>query len=141
MEILWEGLGYGAAYSVVGLVMLLLGYYVLDALTPGHLGRHLVHEHSMSAAVVAAAWFLGIGLILFTAIWTNGESGFGQALLNTVCFGLLGIVIQAAAFVALDLLTPDKLGHIVCQERVVPMAVVSAAGLLAVSGVICASIA
>ena len=54
--------------------------------------------------------FLGQGAIIFASIWTNATSGFGQALLYTVVFGVLGVVLQAVAFVALDLLTPGRLG-------------------------------
>ena len=47
----------------------------------------------------SAGGFLGQGAIIFASIWTNATSGFGQALLYTVVFGVLGVVLQAVAFV------------------------------------------
>ena len=35
-------IGYAVAYTGVGIALLVLGFYVLDLLTPGHLGRHIM---------------------------------------------------------------------------------------------------
>ena len=133
-------IGYALAYTAVGLVLLPLGYLVLDLLTPGHLGRHIYQDRSVSAGIVLAAGFLAQGAIIFTTIWTNATSGFGQALLYTVVFGLLGVVLQAVAFLALDLLTPGKMGALVTEVAFHPAALVSAAAQLSVAAIIVASI-
>ena len=133
-------IGYAVAYTAVGLVLLALGYLALDLLTPGHLGRRIYDERSVSAAVVLAAGFLAQGAVVFTTIWTNATSGFGRALLYTVVFGVLGVVLQAGAFVALDLLTPGKLGHLVTEVGFHPASLVSAAAQLSVAAIIVASI-
>jgi hypothetical protein len=97
---------------------------------------------SGSAGLVAAAWLIGTGAIVFTAIWTNGETSLGSALLWTVVFGLLGIVVNTLMLVAVDLVTPGRLGEIVCTPGdAVPLAYVTAAAAIAVSAVVCASIA
>ena len=129
-------------YLGVGVALLILAAYVVDLLTPGRLVAHVVEERSYSAAVVLAAALLGQGLVIFTAIWTNAETGFGDALLWTVAFGLLGVVLSAVAFTVVDLLTPGKLGEILSRPGPVqPVAVVTAAAHLAVAAIVVASIA
>ena len=135
-----ESIGYAAAYTGVGIALLVLGFFVLDLLTPGHLGRHIAEERSVNAAIVLAAGFLAQGAVVFAAIWTNATSGFGDALLWTVVFGVVGVVLQAVAFLALDLLIPGKLGSHLMEVRFHPASLVFAAVQLAVAAIVVASI-
>ena len=133
-------IGYAAAYTGVGIALLVLGFYVLDLLTPGHLGRHIYEERSVNAGLTLAAGFLGQGAIVFASIWTNATNGFGKALLYTVVFGVLGVVLQAVAFVALDALIPGRLGQHLMEPDFHPASLISAAVQLAVAAIIVASI-
>ena len=135
-----QSIGYAAAYTGVGIALLVLGFYVLDLLTPGHLGRHIYEGRSVNAALTLASGFLGQGAIVFASIWTNATSGFGRALLYTVVFGVLGVVLQAVAFLVLDLITPGRLGSHLMEPGFHPASLVSAAVALAVSVIIVASI-
>jgi uncharacterized membrane protein YjfL (UPF0719 family) len=135
-----QSIGYAVAYTGVGIALLILGFFVLDLLTPGHLGRHIAENRSVNAALVLAAGFLGQGLIVFASIWTNATSAFGLALLYTVVFGILGVVLQAVAFLVLDLITPGKLGSHVMEVGFHPASLVLAAAQLAVALIIVASI-
>ena len=90
--------------------------------------------------MVLAAGFLGQGIIIFASIWTNAASAFGEALLYTVVFGVLGVLLQAVAFVVLDLITPGKLGSHVTEVAFHPASVVLAAVQLSVAAIIVASI-
>ena len=135
-----ESIGYAVAYTGVGIALLVLGFYALDLLTPGNLGRHIAEQRSLNAAVALTGGFLGQGAIIFASIWTNATSGFGQALLYTVVFGVLGVVLQAIAFVGLDLITPGRLGEHLTETAFHPACVVSAAVQLSVAGIIVASI-
>jgi uncharacterized membrane protein YjfL (UPF0719 family) len=135
-----ESIGYAVAYTGVGIALLTLGFFALDLLTPGHLGRHIYENRSVNAAVTLAAGFLGQGAIVFASIWINATSGFGQALLYTVVFGVLGVALQAVAFVVLDLITPGRLGEHLMEGPFHPASLVSAAVQLAVSAIIVASI-
>ena len=80
-------IGYAVAYTGVGIALLVLGFFVLDLLTPGNLGRHIAEHRSLNAAIAVGGGFLGQGAIVFASIWTNATSGFGRALLYTVVFG------------------------------------------------------
>jgi uncharacterized membrane protein YjfL (UPF0719 family) len=133
-------IGYAAAYTGVGILLLVVGAVALDLLTPGHLARHIYEERSVNAGIALAAGFLGQGAIAFSTIWTNATSGFGTALSYTVAFGVLGVALQVVAFVVLDLLTPGKLGETLMQVPFHPASLVTAASTLAVSAIIVASI-
>ena len=135
-----QSIGFAAAYTGVGIALLALGFYALDLLTPGHLARHIYENRSVNAALTLAAGFLGQGAVVFASIWTNATSGFGQALLYTVAFGVLGVLLQAVAFLALDLVVPGRLGQHLMEPAFHPASLVSAAVQLAVAGIIVASI-
>ncbi|MCW2868126.1 MAG: hypothetical protein JWR20_2314 [Marmoricola sp.] len=143
---LWSAVYHGVVYALLGGVVLVAAYYVLDLLTPGHLGRHLLggpeSPPSASAALVSAAWLLGNGAVLFTAIWTNGETSLGQALLWTLVFGVIGCALNSVMLLAIDAVTPGNLRAVICTPgAVLPLAAVLAAATLAVSAIVCASIA
>lgn len=137
---MWDNLLYAVVYLGVGIGLLILAAFVVDLLTPGRLVSHV--SESYSSALVLAAALAGQGLVIFTAIWTNASSGFGDALLWTVAFGLLGVALTAVAFLVVDVLTPGKLGTILARPGPVqPVAIVAAAAHLAVAGIVVASIA
>ena len=133
-------LGYASAYSLLGAVLLGVGFVVFDALTPGRLAEPYWVHRSVNAAIVVAAGFLGLGLVVFAAIWTNAEAGFGAALGWTAAFGLLGVVLQALAGAVLELLTPGRMRDALVEQRLHPASIVVAAVQLAVSLVVVASI-
>jgi uncharacterized membrane protein YjfL (UPF0719 family) len=125
------------AYSGIGLAVLVVGYFVMDALTPGHLGRH-VSEGNPNAAVLVAASLLSLGLIEWFAIYFTGAGWHG--LDDALIFGLIGVAVQALGFFILDLLTPGKLGAILMGTRFHPAAAVSAAAQVAVALIVSASL-
>ena len=140
MDDLLPALGYGIAYGLLGTLVLAAGWFVLDVLTPGRLGEHLRTSHS--AGLVAATWMLAQGLIVFTAIWTNAASGFGDALVWTAAFSVLGVLLQTVAWRLVDLVTPGSLGEEVCVAgETQPLAKVTAGVIVAVALVVVASIA
>jgi hypothetical protein len=149
---LLDALWHAAVYAILAGGLLLLAYYVLDLLTPGHLGKHLqgvdetgaesVHHQSKSAALVTAAWLISNALVLFTSIWRNGDTAFGWALGYTFAFGLFGIALNSIMFIAIETILPGRLREIITQPGPVrPLAVVAAAVALSVGAIVCASIA
>lgn len=136
--------GYALVYSLVGVLLLGVGYFVFDLITPGKLGDYLTHDdpaqRSISAAIVVSGMALATGYIVRTAILLNGESGFGQALWATALWGVLGIVLLMVGFVVVDALTPGKLREIICRPGFHPAAVLSFAVSIAVAMIVSASI-
>jgi hypothetical protein len=152
MNDLLNALGHAVAYAGIAGLLLVISYFVLDLVTPGRLGSHLlgaddkgepsVHLHSFSASVVTAAWLVSNAAVLFTSIWTNGATSLGTALGWTVAFGVLGILLNAVMLFVIDAITPGNLRDVVCRPGPArPLAYVAAATSFAVAAIVCASIA
>ncbi|MFB9517584.1 DUF350 domain-containing protein [Streptomyces purpureus] len=135
-----NGLGRATAYGALGVVLLILGIFLIDALTPGKLGRQIWQERNRNAATLLSSALLGIGGIVFTSIWTTYHD-FGKGLVSTAAFGLLGLVMMAVAFLVVDLVTPGKLGATLVDPQPHPAVWVTASCNLAVSAIVSASIA
>lgn len=130
------------AYIGVSLILLVIGFFVLDLLTPGHLASEVAHGNK-SAGVLAAVELASLGLILWFAIYFNG-GGWG-ALDDAAVFGLIGIAAQAASFKLIDLATPGHLsahcwGERENQHRVTATATWAAGAQVAVSLIVCAAL-
>lgn len=96
------------AYTGVGLVILVIGFFVLDLLTPGNLGKQVV-EGNPNAALLSAATMLSLGIVLWFAIFFTAPGW--QGLDETAVFGIVSVAAQAIGFLVLDLVTPGKLGE------------------------------
>lgn len=55
-------------YSILGIVMCIIGYKVIDWLIPGKLGKQIGEDRNMAVAIVAGAMILGICIIIAAAI-------------------------------------------------------------------------
>lgn len=130
----------GLAYGVVGIVLMLIGYKVIDFLTPADLGDLLVTHRRRDAGLIVGASTLGIGLIVSVAILTSGGD-LVRGLAESAGFGVIGIALMGVAFVAVDRVTPGSLGQIMSDEHEDrALAYVIAAFVLAVAGIIAAAI-
>lgn len=134
------GLGYAAAYIAVGVALLVLGYLAWEAVTVRNNIATAVFDGSWNAALLIASGWLGQGAIAFTNIWVNGSQGIGDGVLWTAGFGIFTLVVQVAAFLVLDLMTPGRLYERICEVGFAPFSLWVVAGNLAVSAIICASI-
>ncbi len=132
-----ELVGQVLAYSGVGLVVLVAGFFVIDALTPGKLGQ-LVMDGNVNAGVITATWLFSIGLILYFAIYFTGAGWDG--LDDAAVFGIVGVAAQAAGFFILDMLIPGKLADHCFEPKMHPAAWVTAGIQISVALVICASL-
>ena len=140
----WEDLATqlaaGLLYGVVGIVLLALGFRMIDLLTPGHLGRQLCEDRNRNAGVIVSAAMLAIGIIVTSAIVAS-DGDLAKGLGQSAGFGLVGIALLGVAFVVVDLITPGKLGDIVMgEEGHEPMVFVTGAALLSVGGIVAAAI-
>jgi uncharacterized membrane protein YjfL (UPF0719 family) len=133
-----ELIGQALAYAGIGVAILAAGFFLVDALTPGHLGRQVTEEANPNAAIVLAAFLLSLGLVEYFAIYFTGSGWDG--LDNALVFGLVGLATQGAGFLILDLVTPGKLGSVLMQQRFHPGSAMVAAMQLAVALVVCASL-
>jgi len=55
-------------YSVVGIVMGVVGFKVVDWLTPGDLAEEVAHKENRALAVLAGSMMLGVCIIIASVI-------------------------------------------------------------------------
>ncbi len=57
-----------AVYSVLGIVLFVASFVVLDRLTPGSLWTEIIEEHNTALAVMMGALSIAIGIVIAAAI-------------------------------------------------------------------------
>jgi len=55
-------------YSILGIVILLLAYWVIEKLTPENLWKEVVEKQNMAMAIVMGAFIIAIAVIISSAI-------------------------------------------------------------------------
>lgn len=65
---LGRGLAWTAAFGVIGVVLQIVGFFVLDLLTPGKLGAVLTAQGFHPAALLASGIHLAVAIIICAAI-------------------------------------------------------------------------
>ncbi|MEU4677348.1 DUF350 domain-containing protein [Micromonospora sp. NPDC023737] len=127
------------AYGVVGVLLMGIGYALVDIATPGRLKELIWVDRNRNAALLLASNLVGVGIIVVAAIAAS-EDDFALGIIGTAAYGILGLVIMAAAFLLLDALTPGRLGQILVEPEPHPAVWVSAVVHLATGAVIAAAI-
>ena len=131
--------GIAATYGLVGLVLMAVGFALVDILTPGNLREQVWVERNRNAAVLLASNLIGVGAIVATAIAAS-ENDWGAGLVSTLAYGLLGLVLMGLSFVVIDTVTPGGRGAVMQEEATHPAVVVNAASPLAVAAIVSVSI-
>lgn len=127
------------AYGAVGVVLMAIGYVLVDVATPGRLRELIWVDRNRNAALLLASNVAGVGIIVVAAIVSSADD-FVAGIVGASGYGLLGLLIMAAAFVLLDMVTPGRLGDILVDPQPHPAAWVSGVVHLATSGIIAAAI-
>lgn len=133
-----EGVGAIVLYAIVGVVLLLVGFYAVDLTTPGKLNE-LVKAGAPNAITVTAAGMVSMAFIIVTAIWVSGGR-LSEGLLNALIYGLLGIVVQVAGVRVLEFVTGIDIGAVLRADQRVPAATVVSAAHLALGLVVAVAI-
>ncbi|MET7804454.1 DUF350 domain-containing protein [Micromonospora chersina] len=127
------------AYGVVGVALMAVGYVLVDVATPGKLHELIWAERNRNAALLLASNLAGVGIIVVAAIAASADD-FALGLVGAAAYGILGLVIMAAAFLLLDMATPGKLGELLVDPEPHPAVWVSAVVHLATGAIIAAAI-
>ncbi|MFC0100851.1 DUF350 domain-containing protein [Micromonospora marina] len=127
------------AYGAVGVVLMAIGYVLVDVATPGKLHELIWTERNRNAALLLSSNLLGVGTIVVAAIVASADD-FTLGLIGAGAYGITGLVIMAAAFVLLDVATPGKLGELLVDPEPHPAVWVSATVHLATGAIIAAAI-
>ncbi|WP_328413264.1 DUF350 domain-containing protein [Nocardia sp. NBC_00403] len=89
---LGEGVGAIILYAIVGLALMLVGFYAIDLTTPGKL-RTLVAEGKPNAIIVTAAGMVSMALIVVLATYASAGK-LSEGLIAALVYGLVGIIAQ-----------------------------------------------
>lgn len=68
MQDLLPNLIAAVVYALLGIVVFVLSFVIIDRLTPGSMWKEIIDEHNTALAVMMGAISLGISLIIAAAI-------------------------------------------------------------------------
>jgi hypothetical protein len=91
-NVLGRGVGAIVLYAIVGLALMMIGFYAIDLTTPGPL-RKMVDAGKPNAIVVAAAGMVSMAFIVVLAIYASSGQ-LVEGLVGSAIFGLVGIIAQ-----------------------------------------------
>lgn len=131
--------GIAAAFSIIGLALMALGFVLIDMLTPGNLREQIWLHRNRNAAVLVAANLLAVGVIVTSAIAAS-ENAVVAGLVSTVVYGVLGLVLMGLSFLVVDMLTPGNLGAVLMDESPHPVAWVIGTSHLVVAAIVSAAL-
>ncbi|PXY31826.1 DUF350 domain-containing protein [Prauserella muralis] len=135
---LGRGIGAIALYAIVGLLLMLLGFYAIDFSTPGKLSE-LVRRGLPNAVIVTASGMLSMAFIIVVAIWTS-SSDLAEGLITSLVYGLVGIIAQVGAVRLLEWVTRIDVRSTIESDRFAPASFVVAAAHLALGLVVAVAI-
>lgn len=135
---LGRGIGAIALYAIVGLLLMLLGFYAIDFTTPGKLSE-LVRRGLPNAVIVTASGMLSMAFIIVVAIWTS-SSDLAEGLITSLVYGLVGIIAQVGAVRLLEWVTRIDVRSTIESDRFAPASFVVAAAHLALGLVVAVAI-
>jgi putative membrane protein len=64
----WTGIISSIVYGLLGLILLLIGYYVYELITPWSVKEELTTHRNPAVAMVVAAFILGMAVVIAAAI-------------------------------------------------------------------------
>jgi len=56
------------SFAVLGMLIFVIAFVVMDKLTPYHLWKEIVQEHNMALAILVGAMSIGLCIIIASAI-------------------------------------------------------------------------
>ncbi|WP_033436181.1 DUF350 domain-containing protein [Saccharothrix sp. NRRL B-16314] len=133
-----SGVGAIALYAIVGLVLMVFGFYAIDWTTPGKLST-LVRGGAPNAVIVTSAGLVSMALIVVVAIW-SAAGKLDEGLLSALIFGFVGIIVQVLAVRLLEWVTRLDIGSLIESDRFAPASVVVAAAHVALGLVVAVAI-
>jgi len=126
-------------YFLVGMAVLVVGFYMVDLLTPGKLRQLVFIDRRPNAVVVAGAMYIALTTGIVSAI-VNSYSQLGQGLLGVAVYGLMGVILLGIALLTMHLLIPGDFHEHVDDPALHPGSFAVALILLAVGGVTAAAV-
>ncbi len=138
LSVIGRGIGAILLYAVLGVLLMLLGFYAVDLTTPGPLNRQ-VRAGAPNAVLVTASGMVATAFIVVVAIYSS-SGDLLQGLLASLIFGIVGIVAQVLGARLLEWVTGIDVGEVLAADVLRPQAYVVAAAHLALGLVVAVAI-
>ena len=126
-------------YFLVGMAVLVVGFYMVDVLTPGKLRQLVFVDRRPNAVVIACAMYIALTIVIISAI-ANSYTQLGQGLVGVAVYGLMGVILLGIALLTLHLVIPGNFHEHVDEPELHPASFAVALMLLAVGGVTAAAV-
>jgi hypothetical protein len=137
-SIIGRGVGAILLYAVLGVLLMLLGFWAVDITTPGKLNQ-LVRSGMPNAVTVTAAGMVSMAFIVVVAIFTS-SGALLEGLISSLIYGVVGILAQAVAVRLLEWVTGIDIGEVLASPERRPQAWVVAATHLAIGLIVAVAI-
>jgi uncharacterized membrane protein YjfL (UPF0719 family) len=118
-EVLGRGALAIASYAALGVILLVIGFYVLDMAIPGKLSQLIKVDRNPNATLLTGSGLAAVGLIVSVSIWSSGGA-LHEGLLATLVFGLVGIAVQTVAMVVFDKVAGISVRELVKESDLQP---------------------
>jgi hypothetical protein len=138
LPLIGRGIGAILLYAVIGVLLMLVGFWAIDVTTPGKLNR-MVRDGLPNSVLVTAAGMVSMAFIVVTAIYTSTGT-LVEGLLGALVFGLVGIIVQVGGVRLLEWVTGIRIGLVLKSEVLEPEAFVVAAAHVALGLVVAVAI-
>ncbi|OPX12116.1 DUF350 domain-containing protein [Gordonia sp. i37] len=116
MEILRDNLAHGAAFSLVGIALLIVGFVALDLVTPGRLRQLVWVDHNRNATILTVSMVIGLAAVMVCSVIDTAYLELWRGLVYTIVYVALTIAVMMWSFVLIDWLTPGKLGTLLLDD-------------------------
>lgn len=140
--IYWSFLGRGVGaillYAVIGVLLMLVGFWAIDLTTPGKLPQ-MVRAGLPNAVTITAAGMLSMAFIIVVAIY-NSSGSLLEGIISSLVFGLVGIIAQVGAVRLLEWVTGIEIGEVIQSDERRAAAIVVAAAHLALGLIVAVAV-
>jgi uncharacterized membrane protein YjfL (UPF0719 family) len=126
-------------YFVVGMAVLVVGFFTVDVLTPGKFRQMVFVDRRPNAVILACAMYIALATVVISAI-TNSYSQLGQGLVGVAVYGFMGVVLLGIALLTMHLVIPGNFHEHIDDPELHPASFAVALILLAVGGVTAAAV-
>lgn len=133
-----DNIGITLAWLGTAIVLMGLGFGVVDILTPGNLRKQV--SENLNAGLLVGGKLVAVGIIVFSAIWTAPDE-LDVGLVEAILYSLLGLITSGIMFLVVDLVLPVRLRHLVNEEKFDPATCVAVGAEVGLALVIAAAIA
>ena len=135
-----DGIIATVAYAATGGILLVVGYLVLDLVTPGRFTRLLREDGSANAAALAIGNLTGVTTVIATAGVSSPDETV-DGVVSMAGYGAIGVAAQAALLVALSAGLRGDVGKLLVTPELHPLSVVVATASVALGVVTAVAVA